>query len=475
MKERTTYPEWVEKHRQKGTNISCIGGKYYLYAVSSKWNKEKGRAQKKTDGYLGRITENGLIPKGIRTPKEAPVVTVKEYGATSALIELGEDLLQKLRDKFGKSGETVFAIAASRLIEQCPFKRTENQYVNSYISEILPNLNLSPKGISLFLAEFGGKRAEMVEFMRGFIGDGANILFDGTAIVSNSENMSCNRIGYNAHGDFDPQFNLMYAFSADEMQPIYYRIIAGNVRDVSALSLSLEESGMKNGIVVADKGFASEANFKDIEAAKIKYVVPLKRNSREIDYTAFKSSSKAAFDGHFMFKGRPIWHHSNGNIHSFLDPDLKADEERGYLSAVERKTEGYTIEQFHEKQHSFGSITLKSNADKTAKETFLLYKQRREIEQSFDFLKNLLEQDKSYMQKDKSLESWAFINHISLLLCYKIYNLLKRKELISKYSIADFLAYLKYICKVKVDGTWRISEITKKTTIMISNLGLHIT
>jgi transposase len=287
--------------------------------------------------------------------------------------------------------------------------------------------------------------------------------------------MAVNRIGYNAHGDFAPQFNLMYAFSADEAQPVYYRVISGNVRDVTALSLTLEESGMKNGIIVADKGFASERNFKDIEATEIKYVVPLKRNSTEINYTAFKNGDKSAFDGHFMFKGRPIWFTSNGNIYSYLDLELKADEERGYLSAIERGTEGYTIEKFYEKQHEFGSITLKSNTGKNAKETFLLYKQRREIEQSFDFLKNLLEQDKSYMQSEKSLETWAFINHIALLLCYKIYSLLKSKELISQYSIADFLSHLKYISKIKIDGIWKTSEITKKTAALISKMNLHIT
>jgi hypothetical protein len=65
MSKRVTYPEWVEQHRQKGTNISCIGGKYYLYSVNSKRDKEKGRAQKKTEAYLGRITKEGLIPKAL--------------------------------------------------------------------------------------------------------------------------------------------------------------------------------------------------------------------------------------------------------------------------------------------------------------------------------------------------------------------------------------------------------------------------
>lgn len=42
------YPEWAEKQRRPGTNISCIRGKYYLYDVASVQNKQKGRAQKKT-------------------------------------------------------------------------------------------------------------------------------------------------------------------------------------------------------------------------------------------------------------------------------------------------------------------------------------------------------------------------------------------------------------------------------------------
>ena len=62
------YPEWVIKHKTKGTNISCINGRYYLYEVSSVWNKEKGRAQKVTNRYLGRITEDGFIPSE-KTPE----------------------------------------------------------------------------------------------------------------------------------------------------------------------------------------------------------------------------------------------------------------------------------------------------------------------------------------------------------------------------------------------------------------------
>ena len=39
-------PEWALKYRQKGTQITEVNGHLYLYKVTSKWNRKKGRAQK---------------------------------------------------------------------------------------------------------------------------------------------------------------------------------------------------------------------------------------------------------------------------------------------------------------------------------------------------------------------------------------------------------------------------------------------
>ena len=78
------YPEWVERERRPGTNISCTRGKYYLYEVTSVWNPEKKRAQKKTGKYLGRITEEGLIPPKPKKVEIAEGISTKEYGATSS-------------------------------------------------------------------------------------------------------------------------------------------------------------------------------------------------------------------------------------------------------------------------------------------------------------------------------------------------------------------------------------------------------
>jgi transposase len=469
------YPEWVIKHKKKGTNISFINGKYYLYEVGSVWNKEKGRAQKITKKYLGRITEGGLIAPKVKTEKIAAPVSVKEYGAASIIAELGADILSRLKENFPDQAEMLFSLAALRAIDPNPFKRAEQAYKNSYLSEIFKGLKLSGKDISVFLKEFGENRAQMVEFMRGFIGDDEHILFDGTSIISKSDKMNINRLGYNAHREYEPQINLLYAFASNSRTPVYYRIVPGNVKDVSAFRLSLIETKLNNLIVVADKGFGSKANFDLLEENGIKYIVPLRRNSGTFDMSKLEKGSKSEFDGYFLFNERPIWYYKTAEAIVYIDNDLKNDEEKDYILRIEKNLEGYTKEGFIERQYKFGAIVLKTNLDVPPQEIYCLYKERREIEQSFDFLKNLLEQDKSYMQNERSLETWAFINHLALMLNYKIYNLLRIHKLLSKYSVSDFLYHLKYVFKIKADSQWLTTEISAKTSKLISDLGLHIT
>jgi transposase len=477
------YPDWVTKHKQKGTNISYIRGHYYLYAVSSVWNKEKGRAQKKTNKYLGRITEDGLIPpkrrvvtiqEEVAAPSDASITT-KTYGAVHVLSELGSDILGVLSTIFGAYGPVIFVLAALRLIERSPLKRIEHFYSNSFFSEMFKNLKLSGKDLSEFLQKFGGNREKIAQFMTQFLGKNNHILFDATSISSASEKMDINRTGYSSDGCYDPQIKLLYAFGCEEKSPAYYRIIPGNISDVSALKLAVTETELHDMVVVADKGFGSEENFKMLEEAGIKYIVPLKRNSALYDPSKLKTGNKGDFDGYFMFKKRPIWHYKSGETLVFMDSDLKAKEEKQYLNNIENNREGYTLKEFMEKHHKFGTIIIKSNIGKTPKEIYFLYKKRGEIEQSFDFLKNLLEQDKTYMQNEKSLETWAFINHIALMLNYKIYNLLKEKQMLSNWSVEDFIAHLKYIFKVRINEKWKTTEYTKKTKKMLEKLDIHIT
>jgi hypothetical protein len=92
---KNNYPEWVLKHKKTNTEVKKIKEKYYLYEVSSFWDKVKGRAQKKSGKYLGRITEEKLIDKHrpykpkISLPEElANKVTVKELYTNKSKVRI---------------------------------------------------------------------------------------------------------------------------------------------------------------------------------------------------------------------------------------------------------------------------------------------------------------------------------------------------------------------------------------------------
>ena len=473
------YPDWVEKQRIKGTNISCIRGKYYLYEATSVWDKEKGRAQKKTGKYLGRITEEGLIPPRKQQEQTPLAITTMEYGASNVLYELGDEIYRKLKERFPREADTIFSLAILRVIERCPYKRAAFLYEKSFLSEIFGKQPLSGASISGFLRTLGQDREKIVGFMKEFMSGTENILFDGTNIITKSEGLEINRLGYNSHRQYDPQINLLYAFSAEKRLPVYYRVVSGNIRDVTSFSQAVNESGISDMVVIADKGFGSEANFEMLEERGLKYIVPLRRNNGLFIRDRLKAGNRDAFDGYFMFNGRVIWYYSyevdGKRLVVYLDNDLKNEEEKDYIRRIESNIEDYSHEGFLRKQYDFGTIIFRTNLDVDAEKLYCLYKSRGEIEQSFDSLKNLLELDIVYLQDKYAVEAWAFINHISLMLTFLVYNLLRSKNQLSKYSVADFLAHMKYVHKIKVNNQWLTSEISGKTIKLLTCLDLHIT
>jgi transposase len=480
------HPEWALKYKRKGTELRCIRGNYYLYEVSSKWNPEKKRAQKVSGKLIGKITPEGFIesPKRILQSR-VPVINsviVKEYGACRFILHFMEDIINRLRDSFPDLWESITAIAFLRLLHQSTIKNMPFHYQHSYLSNQFSTVSLTDKRISGLLRDIGIQRERIVQFCRSFIKNGDHILIDGTQIFSQSDNIEYSKLGYNNKSMYIPQVNLIFIFSSDLRSPIYYRLIPGNVREVRAFRLSLEESGIRDAVLIADKGFYSEENIQLIEDEKLRYIIPLKRNSQLVDYTVFKKTNKRDMNGYFKYNERYIWYYiqksKNRLVITYQDDTLKSTEEKDYLNRIETNPEEYTIEGFYKIQSRLGTLSFVTNLIKTDMEKiYSLYKIRTNIENMFDVMKNLLNADRTYMQNGYSLEGWMFVNYIALQWYYKTYQLMIDKKLLSKYSPGDLLKYLSEIKKVKINDTWKISEITSKTQKLLSHLDLfqHIT
>ncbi len=475
------YPNWVLKHKQKNKEIKESNGNFYLYERSTIWDKEKRQPRKISGKYIGKITPEGLIPAKRRSLNVKPgYISVLEYGASEYLLQISEDIKSSLKKYFDDLWETIYVLSILRTIRPVPFKRIEDSYWRSFLSERYPDLNLSGKAISSFLRKLGDRRNMITAFMKDFFQECRHMIFDGTRITSFSNETQKAQVGYNNNYDYDPQINLLYVFSCSEQpSPAFYRILPGSIMDISSLKLTIDEMDIKDIVVIGDKGFGSEANFKSLSEFELDYIIPLKRNSSKYDLDILKQADRGKFDGAFMFNDRPIWHYAKtqGDIRilTYLDSELKYREERDYMRRMQSDYEGYDHAGLIEKQLTFGTLVIQTTVSGTAQEIYELYKQRGIIEQSFDSLKNVLGQDHSYLQGDIAFEAWGFLNHIALMMIYKTYINLRKAELLKKYSVAGVMQYFSGITKLRINDSWTLAEVPKKARELAEKLDFKTT
>ena len=306
------------------------------------------------------------------------------------------------------------------------------------------------------LHETSGQMTQMQAYMKSFIAADDYILMDGNSIVSKSDHISLSKKGYNTEHNFDGQINLLYIYSATTRIPVFYRLLPGNIRDVKAFKNTITLSGIDKAIIIADKGFYSKANIDLLKSENLSFVIPLKRDNAQIDYSTLINNAyklEAQFFTHeksiVWFKKRSV---EDGIIHLFLDDHLKLKEESDYLTRISNNPETYTIEKYKSKMQQFGTIALftEPNLDDSI-EVYQTYKSRMFIETMFDGMKNILDADNTNMQNEQTLQGWMFINHICLQWYQTLYLQLKEKQLIKKISVNDYIQLLTIALFWKMD------------------------
>ena len=148
MTNKNKHPEWALKYKKPGTELRLMNGRYYLYEVSSKWNKEKKRAQKITGKILGRIREvEGFTPSGskVKSLIEIKELATKTAGVGAFSDSVATDVLAALRKHFGGNSESVYCASLMRLAHQSPLKNMELHFRNDFLSEVFSNVSLSDK------------------------------------------------------------------------------------------------------------------------------------------------------------------------------------------------------------------------------------------------------------------------------------------------------------------------------------------
>lgn len=489
---KTIHPEWAVKCRRPGTELRFIGGHYYLYEVSSVYDKEKKRPRKKTGKLLGKITEmDGFIEsekyrlarlaKKMVAPEAGSVISIREYGLSSFI--LGEEVRQiseALKEVFPSTWDKILGLAYCRLVYQSPLKNMPYRLQRSWLSNQLKLDDWKERDIALFLRDLGRNRELAVTYMKRFVKEGDFVLADATDILCKSSRITLAKSGYNHHMNYQQQIGLMYLYSAQSRMPAYYRIIPGNLREVKAFKQCIQESGAENVVAIADKGFYSKENAKMLADENIRFIIPLRRNNVLADYSAVEKGTIKSGSNYFLHEERVIWccemPSAENRVILFLDERLKVQEESDYIARIKSCPEDHSIEKFHEMKNRFGTIAVDTNIkDASPEKIYSTYKSRMNIEIMFDSLKNVIDADSSYMQDEEALQGWMFINHLALQIYQLIYSRLLENDMLSKHSVSDILMILSDIRKARINGSWLTCEITNKILKVLGKFGFHIT
>lgn len=497
--------EWIEKYKEPRTEIRLIKGNYYKYEVAYRYSKDRKRTVKKTVRMLGKITEEaGFIPSSKdvlrRQSEELPKVDIKTFGIYRLFKELMADEIASMQEVFdSETCGKLFSFAMFRWAYQSPIKRAQEYHAHDYGSDELYGKPLTDKVLSLTLKRTGENREKVVEWMRSRVrvinGDDRNfILMDSTHTVSLSDNLKINAKGYNPAMSFDKQIRLMYMFSTKLKQPVYYRLLQGNIMDVKSMFLCVEEMELQDIVIVADKGFYSKENVELLDSKGAQYIIPLHRNNGLIDFSPIGNGAYKKAIQYFEYQDRIIWYYEyvreGHRFVTYIDEYLRTYEENDYLRRIKSRPEEHSHKGFEDHLNGFGTLTVIWNMhpvvkriDKGKKKTeieiepspseiYETYKIRNEVEVMFDSYKNYMDADVTYMQNRYVLEGWLFANFLAMIAYYRLLLRLKVAGMLKRYSPKDIIEASKSICIASIRGQWRLAEMTRKTAETFRKIGI---
>ena len=122
------------------------------------------------------------------------------------------------------------------------------------------------------------------------------------------------------------------------------------------------------------------------------------------------------------------------------------------------------MDEYRKESYRAGVIGIMSNIDAEPRSIYEQYKEREEIEQAFDFMKNDLEADKTYLGRDDAVRGYFVVVFLAMRLYFKILKRLRERALVGKVSVKEVLyALSKMRMIVEASGNEYLCALPKKT------------
>lgn len=159
--------------------------------------------------------------------------------------------------------------------------------------------------------------------------------------------------------------------------------------------------------------------------------------------------------------------YENKFYYSFRDNNRASKENSDYL-----KSKKYNKEKYKKIKDKFGTIVYVTNQDLEPLDIYKMYQQRWEIELVNKFYQDELDLGEVNKKSDISVYGAEFIKMISVIIGYRIKNLLEEKGILNyktfNQALKIFSSYKKYKIP-SLSGDWIFGKIAKKDEEMINS------
>ncbi len=503
-----------------------IKGRFYLYEVTSVWDKTKKKPVQKRK-YLG--PENCTRPKSKNL--DYSKIISKNHGNIALLEHLASESGIKciLEEYFPDVAHEILTLAYYEISEA-----TAGHLFHYWVDEQdLPKASrLHSSQVSGLYESLGLAQTTRLEFNKAWIkhlNPNQGVYYDITSVSSYSTEISFVEWGYNRDRENLAQINIGMACCQKTSMPFYYAIFPGNIVDVSTIKNFLAYLcffDLKQIKLVMDRGFCSTANLLGMNGLdenfeffqplsfslqKAKDLVVAHKEALKSHQTAFKYKeeivhyvkSETTFDtigldAHIYFNEKAELEQRHLFLSKIMDIEAQFEHtgfgtaqecENAINTNIQAKYRKYfkwhetatikivkdmeAIDAHLHNQGYFIVVGRKSGIDKCA----LLddYRNKDRIEKIFDVLKNEMDGDRLRIHSDMATQGKLFVKFIALILYMKMSNTMKENKMFDKLTVKEVLLELRKIKKTFIDkDTIILGEITKKQRLILECFKLDL-
>jgi transposase len=371
-----------------------------------------------------------------------------------------------------------------RLLTDEPYSYA-NSWINAnYAKFLFPNCSLDSQRISEYLS-YLGHNIDLNKFFRHYLemiyknDEPCGIIIDSTG-AQNDISIDLTQIN-NHNGIINNEIRLIYVIDRIKKIPIYYRVIAGNIIDVTTLQNTINKlKSFKVDIKysVLDAGYYSEDNIRYLFKQNIGFVtrmIPSRLIAKELISEnlekIFHMKNKIIHNNRLLFVEKFKRELFGNIVYAYVAIDFKKrNEEIFNLANSTNKCKKLSTDELELEKKTAGTFILLSSLDLDIIEILPYYSSRNYIEQIFDVSKNNAQLLPLRVHSTEALMGHILINFLTVigyLEVNKYFNL-------AKYCAKKALFDLSFLFGRVINNEINIYEPNKTMKEIAKILGIII-